>query len=969
MYDSPSCAMPNILHSKLMFWQMGKKGAKSKAKMPSIPTTSTVNTSESSTASATTLPLCHKNHWTNSSQLQFLVSLIPDYTQTSASGTLSDFKVNCYGTWHDRWPETKGCFFLDRSGAIWAVPVHLLGVNNSPPDSPFPKMVGSTLDLGPEGNLDGCEIARGDDTGLNDLDDSLAEIATALGTAIEERHRRLENWFSNNKPGRHRRGGNLVKFLLAPPRLSQAVHKYSKMYYTNRVLPHIIQEAEDCSVWHNDLKLVKEMTAHAWANEDADIKASVFAEIEREKKVMESSQGAGNDLGVVLTDDEQFTIIESLQHELNDKFKHVAKFIPWRFVVIAGGYNPHLGSTDGKDFIKSFDAAAAAGCAPGTLPGDRRCFSEYFGVPFMHHVKKMHREDNHTSKGPSTSESDDLGLVNTGAGPAMRKEASVLAKVPLMPLISTSSSKLPVPEPVPPPSEVPLPSIPTFSSILEQANLPTEVSQLSMRQLVEQTPTSFHISSESASATMPLQPIQPPDTTRILCQQILPTTHLISSNVDMPVGHTSPQSQPLFLPGSPDAEDIFPQWNSDFSSDDQLPWQSAAEASTSELQGLYSFSGDLPSSGQSFDSVLGTGLNFASPDWTLDPSWLQLQNITLPHTTGTQWPHSMVFGNPVLTECDASVNMTQLPLTISSISSTTTAESSSIVPNAPSPNMVLNLHAKVLLTDAITNINPPPNGASRSNATATNPDAGPALEGTAPKAPASAITSIPTPPSIPAPPDVSNTSHPSQQCKPPRPKEVTTLSGSGKEKPPAWIIDCKELLGDGSFGEAWLNLVEKWHQLELDIWSSDSSPAGKLLLKCHPRLLTLWLNGPRSFEQGPSIPELSRFDDNMVSWWNQLNPAWRRSTTGLPKANYSKSLMTLCKGGQHGLVTVVFGLYWWRRWIGTTSDTNIWLQMVDEVEKVIDSVFCADSLSTLKQGQKCSNSDGDLDGNRKHVKV
>ncbi|KAK0462678.1 hypothetical protein IW261DRAFT_1348330 [Armillaria novae-zelandiae] len=226
------------------------------------------------------------------------------------------------------------------------------------------------------------------------------------------------------------------------------------------------------------------------------------------------------------------------------------------------------------------------------------------------------------------------------------------------------------------------------------------------------------------------------------------------------------------------------------------------------------------------------------------------------------------------------------------------------------------------------------------------------------------------PPSIPAPgpPDISNTSRPSRQRKPPRPKEVTTLSGSDKEQgPPAWIMDCKGLLGDCSFGDAWLNLVQKWHQLELDIWNSGSSVVGKLLSKSRPRVMTVWLDGPRSFEQGPSIAKPSQFADETVGWWNQLNPAWRRSTSGLPKADYSKSLMVLRKGGQHGLVTVIFALYWWR-WFSTASDT-VWSCMVDDVEKVIDSIICADSLSTSKGGQKRSNSDGDPDGNGKRIKV
>ncbi|KAK0486525.1 hypothetical protein IW261DRAFT_1559944 [Armillaria novae-zelandiae] len=363
--------------------------------------------------------------------------------------------------------------------------------------------------------------------------------------------------------------------------------------------------------------------------------------------------------------------------------------------------------------------------------------------------------------------------------------------------------------------------MPTPSLIPEQADLPTKVPQLltsTSSAAPEQNHFSFHM--PSVSPTMPLQP-------PIQHQQMFPTLCLATgSNLGMTVEHTL-STQPLFLPGSPETEDMFSQWD-----------------------GNFFFSGDLPSSGQSFDSVLGMDLNLASPDWI------------------TQWPCSMASGGTMLLS-ELDINTTPLPLSL--ISSMTTRESSSIISNASSPNIVSNSHMNVLITNTITEETALVTSMTSTTSIPTSPPMSMPPDASNMSHP----SPMPMSPPMPTSPDASNTSCPSRQRKPPHPKEVTTLSGLGKEQgPPAWIMDCKGLLGDCSFGQAWLDLVEKWHQLELDIWSSDSSAGGKLLSKHCPRLLTVWLDGPRSFEQGPSITELSLFVDEMVSWWNQLNPAW-----------------------------------------------------------------------------------------------
>ncbi len=45
--------------------------------------------------------------------------------------------------------------------------------------------------------------------------------------------------------------------------------------------------------------------------------------------------------------------------------------------------------SDGKDFINSFNDAAEAAHIPGTAEGESRAFSQYYGLPFMYHMKKV----------------------------------------------------------------------------------------------------------------------------------------------------------------------------------------------------------------------------------------------------------------------------------------------------------------------------------------------------------------------------------------------------------------------------------------------------------------------------------------------------------------------------------------------------------------------------------------------------
>ncbi|PBK64754.1 hypothetical protein ARMSODRAFT_1023016 [Armillaria solidipes] len=190
----------------------------------------------------------------------------------------------------------------------------------------------------------------------------------------------------------------------------------------------------------------------------------------------------------------------------------------------------------------------------------------------------------------------------------------------------------------------------------------------------------------------------------------------------------------------------------------------------------------------------------------------------------------------------------------------------------------------------------------------------------------------------PALPNIENLPRQARQHRAPTPKEVITLCGAEKDLgPPQWHQESLTAMRDQSLGPAWLSLVEKWYKLESDMWKVKATTEGKYPLgKRWPQELTKWLDGSYCFDAELFITDASRYGTQLVDWWNQLNPAWRCSNdnSGLLKLDYSKPLKCLQKGGRQGIVTIIFGLFWWGHTCRGTE--QLWFRMVEEVSKMID---------------------------------
>ncbi|SJL13218.1 uncharacterized protein ARMOST_16657 [Armillaria ostoyae] len=560
-----------------------------------------------------------------------------------------------------------------------------------------------------------------------------------------------------------------------------------------------------------------------------------------------------------LTEDGKIAVIDSLYREFGNMFRNVVEYLGWGVVIIAGGIDPRTGrirtvgynygctAANGKDFIGSFNDAAEAGYIPGTNEGESRDFSQYYGLPFMLHMKKVH-------------------LSRNGPPPTTQQKEYVESPADVDPatLVTEDSEDL-IQAPVEVSAPVPLP--PVFSSV----------------------PSDGMPSTSVPSYSIPSHP--------------LPATALTPPSVSSPLPPTTmphPQGT-TFISPQPDAV------SSSFAS--ETPMDTSSDNLTSSWAYSHSIDSvidnDLAHFGADVDYSSRMDIDTISPSQSLDFSHLSW-NTEMPDTKDDNLAHVMeALG---LGDMFVSDTATDRSTCITESSSTTLQLCAS--PDLQSP-----------LSDQPT-----------ADVIMDNTEAAADCHTT----PKSDVLSAPSlPPSLP---DIVNLPRLPRQRKAPPPREVTTLCGAEQELgPPQWHQESLMALQDHSLGPDWIGLVEKWYQLESSMWKIKANTEGKYpLWKRRPQELNEWLNGSRQFNAEVFISDPSRYGTQLVDWWNHLNPVWRRSNdkSGFPRPDYSKSLKCLRKGGHQGIVTIVFGLFWWGRACSGTE--QLWHRMVEDVSKTID---------------------------------
>ncbi|KAK0484157.1 hypothetical protein EDD18DRAFT_1429920 [Armillaria luteobubalina] len=787
----------------------------------------------------------HRNRKTTELQTAILKRLLLDYHHHSANGNLPAFRMRVNSQWATRFPENIRHYFLDQDKCICLIPHELLGIKNSPPDVAYPRMSGGVLDFGPDiPCYNRCLVVNQED--ISDYKD----ILNLLLRFLCKRRNQLKNWFNNNRCTRIipriGSGARARQIKVVPSRISHAIDLFSRKHYRKRVYPYIVEEAAQRGLPVNDISLMHNVTAHIWDNEIPEIKADIATCVDKERELIRVFK-TGTLKSSDLTDDGKVMVIDSLHQQFGNMVKGLVEHLQWGVTILAGGVDPRTGRirtagynygctvVGGKDFITSFNDAAQARYIPGTNEGESRDFSQYYGLPFMHHMKKVHLkfslDDTESRNGPLPTAEQNAYIVNpVDVDPAtlVTDDASSSNQAPV-----EANASVPLPPAYP---SVPSDMTPSMFAPYNISSHPLPVTAL--------TPPS--VSTPLSATTAPHLQRMP---------SISPQPGAVYSAVQSIEPQSSFLSETLMDTGSnnPDAS----SWAHSYSGDSVITSSTLSGIDDALVQSGANVAGSakMDTSGQDVN-MISQSLDFSHLGWETQMSD-SIKDDNLARIMEA-------LGLSDIFVSDTATNSESL--------STITESSSTICASSDSQSQSFDQPTRDIVMD--------------------NSEAAAGCH----MMPKSDFPSAPfLPPSLP---DIAHLPRQPRQHRVPPPREVTTLCGAVQEQgPPQWHRDSLTALQDHSLGSGWISLIEKWYELESGMWKTKG-------------------------------------DTELINWWNHLNPTWRRSKTGLPQSDYSKSLKCLRKGGCQGIVTIIFGLFWWGH--ACHGMEQLWQHMVEDVSKTID---------------------------------
>ncbi|KJA24432.1 hypothetical protein HYPSUDRAFT_200645 [Hypholoma sublateritium FD-334 SS-4] len=155
---------------------------------------------------------------------------------------------------------------------------------------------------------------------------------------------------------------------------------------------------------------------------------------------------------------------------------------------------------------------------------------------------------------------------------------------------------------------------------------------------------------------------------------------------------------------------------------------------------------------------------------------------------------------------------------------------------------------------------------------------------------------------------------------------------------PKWLSEaCHLYLCNAVNVPAWRPFIEDFLQFERQFGNAKTS-AHRMPAKLRPAILSTWVqNGKRRYDSPPTISEsdLPMLADEWVTWWNSVQPVWRRSPAEnslpvpLSMAKGSENLDPIKKAGPVGFILVIIALAWWAplhttdaRWNASLDDVH-----------------------------------------------
>ncbi|KAJ8701490.1 hypothetical protein PTI98_000260 [Pleurotus ostreatus] len=260
----------------------------------------------------------------------------------------------------------------------------------------------------------------------------------------------------------------------------------------------------------------------------------------------------------------------------------------------------------------------------------------------------------------------------------------------------------------------------------------------------------------------------------------------------------------------------------------------------------------------------------------------------------------------------------------------------------PAPTAPLHAPATTTNVPNPTDLQNQPNGLAPQNAGVRgtredspllqNPDGGPA-----PTAPLHAPATTATTTNVPNPRDLQNQPNgraPQKPVSARTPNDETCRAAQGSQE--LWLTGALTRLRQGA-GADWLEAVDLWEQIESE---PTSSKAKRFPTDNRPAQVAQWFAYGRSYKDDPDIPDVIKYEQDLLAWWNGLQPEWPRSAGPLPLPSYSApdghDWSSLKITGRSGLLVVMVSFAWWGKAVGISPS---WLTASADLKHALDAML------------------------------
>ncbi|KAJ7653709.1 hypothetical protein DFH06DRAFT_994257 [Mycena polygramma] len=159
------------------------------------------------------------------------------------------------------------------------------------------------------------------------------------------------------------------------------------------------------------------------------------------------------------------------------------------------------------------------------------------------------------------------------------------------------------------------------------------------------------------------------------------------------------------------------------------------------------------------------------------------------------------------------------------------------------------------------------------------------------------------------------------------PRAKRSKPAAAAAAPKEWAKKAKNFLEEIAFGNDWVELIGQWWTREEN--KGFLSPVRGLSAKKRPGQIASWVQRARTGE--PEINDVSVFAKETVSFWQDINPAWRKKNVPMLKQNGDWTPLEI--PGPNGILNVLVCLKWWRERLEDESPE--WKEVVEDVTWVL----------------------------------